>query len=239
VRHDRSTHKVGTDGVLLGAWVDCTGCSSILDAGTGSGVIALMMAQRTPDHARIEAIEINETDAEQARENAKNSPWPEKVIVQHQSLQRFESMPFDLIVTNPPFFINSAKPPIAHRAQARHTDTLSQEELLAHSKRLLHPHGKLAVVLPDTEGRKFIQLAESLGWHCNRMCFFHSRESKPAERLLLELAHDKKSLQQEKLVLYEGNSLAWTDAYIGLTGNFLPLIIRVLQNKKYMFKHIF
>lgn len=220
VQHDRSTHKVGTDGVLLGAWVDCTGCSSILDAGTGSGVIALMMAQRTPGHTRIEAIDINETDSEQARENVKDSPWPEKITVHLESLQRFEGLPFDLIISNPPFFINSAKPPVAQRAQARHTDTLSQEELLDHSKRLLHPQGKLAVVLPDAEGRKFVQLAESKGWCCIRMCFFHSRESKPAERLLIELTHDQKPLQQEKLVLYEGDSLAWTNAYKALTGNF-------------------
>lgn len=220
MRHDRSTHKVGTDGVLLGAWVDCERCHAILDAGTGSGVIALMMAQRTPPGTRIEAIDLNPDDAEQARENVAASPWPEKVAVHHVRLQDFESSPFDLIISNPPFFENSAKPPSASRAQARHTDTLSQEELLAHSLRLLTPHGKLAVVLPDAEGRKFVQLAESRGWYCCRMCFFHSRESKPAERVLLELTREHAPLKQEKLVLYEGDSLTWTMAYRALTGNF-------------------
>lgn len=220
MQHDRSTHKVGTDGVLLGAWVDHEGCHSMLDAGTGSGVIALMMAQRTPQGTRIEAIDLNADDAEQARENVSASPWPEKVAVHHVRLQEFESSAFDLIISNPPFFENSAKPPSASRAQARHTDTLSQQELLTHSLRLLSPHGKLAVVLPDAEGRKFVQLAESGGLFCGRMCFFHSRESKPAERLLLELSREQRPLKQEKLVLYEGDTLTWTAEYRALTGNF-------------------
>lgn len=220
VQHDRSTHKVGTDGVLLGAWVNTEGCHSILDVGTGSGVIALMMAQRTPPDTRIDAIDINPNDAEQARENVLHSPWPEKIIVHHVRLQEFESHPADLIVSNPPFFKNSAKPPSASRSQARHTDTLSQEELLTHGNRLLAPSGRLAVVLPDAEGRKFVQLAESNGWYCARMCFFHSRESKPAERVLLELTREQKPLHHEKLVLYKGESLVWTDAYRALTGNF-------------------
>jgi tRNA1Val (adenine37-N6)-methyltransferase len=219
VYHDRSTMKVGTDGVLLGAWTDITQAKRILDVGTGSGVIALMLAQRTDEKTHIDAIDISLTDCEQARENIAQSPWPNKISVHPSSLQHFESKQYDLIVSNPPYFINSYKPPTAGRTNARHTETLGHHELLLHSKRLLNSSGKLAVVLPFTEANQFQEIALHNGWYWARKCTFQSRVNKPIERVLLELQLVGGSLNEETLVLYDENS-EWSTAYRDLTKDF-------------------
>ena len=219
IRHDRCAHKVGTDGVLLGAWVDTTTAKRILDIGTGSGVIALMLAQRSLPEAHIDAIDISHEDCAQAKENVAASPWPDKIEIGNIPLQQFESDPYDLIVTNPPFFIDSAKPPTEVRTLARHTESLSPEELLIHAKRLLNPAGKLCMILPVTEAQNLISLGEALGWHCSRMCEFRARHNKPVERLLFQLQLKKQEMKKETLVLYERDD-EWTPDYNNLTRDF-------------------
>jgi tRNA1Val (adenine37-N6)-methyltransferase len=219
VKHDRCAHKVGTDGVLLGAWVDVSHTNRILDIGTGSGVIALMLAQRSSTETHIDAIDISQEDCKQARENIAESPWPDKIRIENIAFQKFESEPYDLIVSNPPFFIDSAKPPAEERIRARHTQSLPQEELLLHARHLITPQGKLSLILPVTEAQSFIALAESQGWHCSRLCEFRSRASKPPERLLFELQLEKHHLKKESLVLHEQGE-AWTTAYKNLTRDF-------------------
>lgn len=219
VKHDRCAHKVGTDGVLLGAWADVLHANRILDIGTGSGVIALMMAQRSSPHTTIDAIDISEEDCKQARENMADSPWPNKIKVENIPLQKFESEPYDLIVSNPPFFIDSAKPPVEERTRARHTESLPPEELLIHARRLLLPEGKLCIILPVTEGVSIIALAQRSGWHCTRLCEFRARDSKPVERLLFELQLQKEEIKKESLILYERGE-EWTHAYKNLTRDF-------------------
>ena len=219
VYHDRSSMKVGTDGVLLGAWVNVTNTKRILDVGTGSGVIGLMLAQRTDEKTHIDAIDISINDCDQARENIARSPWPKKISVHHSSLQLFERDQYDLIVSNPPFFINSYKPPTVNRATARHTETLSHHELLLHAKRLLIASGKLAIVLPLTEANQFQGIAQQCGWHCARKCTFQSKISKPIERILLEFQLVEIPFKEERLVLYDENS-EWSAAYRDLTQDF-------------------
>jgi tRNA1Val (adenine37-N6)-methyltransferase len=219
VYHDRSAMKVGTDGVLLGAWADITRAKRILDVGTGSGVIALMLAQRTHEKTHIDAIDISLSDCEQARENISRSPWHEKISVQHSSLQHFENEPYDLIVSNPPYFINSYKPPSPDRVNARHTETLEHHELLLHAKRLIKSTGKLAVVLPLIEANQLQESAKPDGWHCARRCTFQSRINKPIERVLLEFQLVESQVKDERLVLYDENS-EWSAAYRGLTKDF-------------------
>jgi tRNA1Val (adenine37-N6)-methyltransferase len=143
ISHRQATMKVGTDGVLLGAWTNLENAKRILDVGTGTGVIALNAGPAHTARSAHYAIDLSEEDCEVAQENVSQSPWPDKVVVQHTSVQQFVSEPFDLIVSNPPYFINSYKPPTEKRMQARHTETLSQFDLLHHSKRLLSPAGRL------------------------------------------------------------------------------------------------
>lgn len=221
IYHHQSTMKVGTDGVLLGAWVNVANATRILDVGTGTGLIALMLAQRTAPEVFLEGIEISEPDFLQARENVSHSAWVDKIQLHAISLQQFESEPFDLIVCNPPYFKESYKPTGLLRTQARHTITLSEQDLLVHSKRLLRSSGALNVILPDSEGREFIEQAVIAGWHCSRICAFQSRSEKPIERLLLEFRLSPIPVKNEKLVLYkEGKGDEWSDAYRELTRDF-------------------
>lgn len=212
--------KVGTDAVLLGSWVDISNTKRILDVGTGCGIIALMLAQRTMADVTIEGIEIEEKDANQAFENVKLCPWASRIKVIHHSFQKFETKQlFDLIISNPPYFINSQLPPAAHRANARHTQSLSYQELIDHSIRLLTKEGKLAVVLPLVEGNNFITLASLSGLICIRQLAFYSREAKPQERWLFEFSFHAIPIKKEKLILH-GEGESWSEDYKKLTCNY-------------------
>jgi tRNA1Val (adenine37-N6)-methyltransferase len=220
VSQDKSTHKVGTDGVLLGAWVNVQNVTTALDVGTGTGVIALMLAQRTPESTIIDAIEIQKDDAEQAKQNVAGSPWNERIYVHHCRAQDFKpEKKYDLIVSNPPYFKNSWLPPSEDRTKVRHTQTLSFEELLATVGKLLKDGGRHAVILPVTEGLEFINLARTFSLYCIRICEFKTRLHKPVERLLLEFARKEAVIHKETVLLYAAGE-KWSDEYVKLTGDF-------------------
>lgn len=221
IAQDRCTHKVGTDGVLLGAWVNVTSTDRhILDIGTGSGLISLMLAQRSKAGTRIDAVDINEVDIQQAKENVSRSPWPEKVVLNNTAIQDFfPQTRYDLIVTNPPFFERSLTPPDKMRTLARHTHTLSFQELLSNASRLLGDRGRFAVILPHAEGSRFVDLARAAQLHILRRTHFRSRAEKPVERLLVEFSREKQLPDESELILYaDGN--AWSEDYQKLTRDF-------------------
>lgn len=220
VAHDRCAMKVGTDAVLLGAWVKVTDAQTILDVGTGSGVIALMLAQRTGETTLVDALEVEKEDAEQAKENFDTSPWASRLRVIQKTLQQFnpDSL-YDLIVSNPPYFSNSLLPPSADRTRTRHTHHLTFEELIQHSIRLLKPNGRLAVVLPYQEGLNFKQIAHDLGLHLHRQLAFFSRKGKQQERWLFEFGFEKQLLHEETLTLYDDGDTK-SEKYILLTADF-------------------
>jgi tRNA1Val (adenine37-N6)-methyltransferase len=220
VAHDRSAMKVGTDAVLLGAWVNVDEVSNVLDVGTGCGVIALLLAQRTQEDAHIDAIEIEKEDAGQAQENFLRSPWPTRVHLFESSFQEFDpGKTYDLIVSNPPYFSKSLLPPSADRARTRHTHQLTFEELIDHSLRLLKPSGRLAVVLPYQEGIHFKSIANQKGFYLLRQLAFFSRKDKPQERWLFEFSRNKKAMQEETLVLYTDGDTK-SEEYLRLTQDF-------------------
>ncbi len=139
--------KVGTDGVLLGAWAKPENSERILDVGAGSGLIALMLAQKS--NAKIDAIEIDKSAAFQAKENVNSSPWSDRIIIHNKSLQDFKpDYQFDLIVSNPPFFVCGPQAIIQERATARHNLRLTIDELIFYSKRMLNVDGRIALILP-------------------------------------------------------------------------------------------
>jgi tRNA1Val (adenine37-N6)-methyltransferase len=221
VAQNQCTHKVGTDGVLLSAWVQIKEEDrNILDMGTGSGLIALMLAQRSGPAIRIDAVEIEAQDAQQARENVQHSPWPEKISIHQVPVQQFSpARQYDLIISNPPYFLNSWLPPEKKRSQARHAQRLSFEDLLLAATRLLTKQGRLAVILPYVEALKFINLARSFHLFPIRKTNFRSRAHKPVERLLFELAYDGKQEAESELILYsEGEN--WSEEYKKLTREF-------------------
>jgi tRNA1Val (adenine37-N6)-methyltransferase len=222
VRHDVAAMKVGTDGVLLGAWAAIDTAHYILDIGTGSGVIALMLAQRSTPDVVIDAIELEATEAELARENVDSSPWPAKVNVYTSAIQDFRpGMKYDAIVSNPPYFIQSQESPDLRRTQSRHTVTLSYPQLLDAVEALLTEGGTFHTILPYTEGLQFITLAADRGLRCTRQWSFRTRKEKPIERWLLEFSRTTADTTPEagEILLYDQGT-DWSDYYRKLTTEF-------------------
>lgn len=211
--------KVGTDAVLLGSWAIVNKAKRILDIGTGSGVIALMAAQRTPD-ALIDAVELEQDDADQARVNVLNSPWPERVFVHNGAIQEFHTAErYDVIISNPPYFNNSQVPPDKRRHQTRHIVSLDYNTLTSIVRRLLKPDGKFNVILPYTEGLQFIEVAAQSKLFCSRKYSFRTRTTKPIERWLLEFSYQKLPTDEDEIILYE-KGLDWSASYVALTRDY-------------------
>lgn len=210
--------KVGTDGVLLGAWADCEGAKNILDIGTGTGVIALQMAQRNPK-AQVQAVEIDETAAKRARANFDNTPWAERLQVERTAVQEFESAEkFDLIVSNPPYFVDSLLPPDAKRSTARHTHDLTFEELDNAAARLLSKDGKFALILPLAEFEKYLTITQL---HLVRRCDIHPVEGGAVKRVMGEFTKQQTSeIACENIAIERGRRGDYTDEYRALTKDF-------------------
>jgi tRNA1Val (adenine37-N6)-methyltransferase len=176
--------KVGSDGVMLGAWAN--GGRRILDVGAGTGLIALMMAQRFPD-AELLAIDISEDAFVQAEINVANSKFADRIEVRHTSVQNLNVTDrFDAIVTNPPFFIDSLKNPNQTRNTARHTDTLSYSDLFRSAKRLLTDEGYFSAIIPSDYKDRFVQEACLCGFFMSRMYGIKTVERKSVKRYMLE-----------------------------------------------------
>ena len=217
---DRATMKVGTDAVLLGAWVDISLTKNILDIGTGSGIIALMMGQRTGPDVKIDAVELLEQDAQQASENISKSPWPGKISVSRTSIQEFyPGRHYDRIICNPPYFSKSLLPPTVKRSKVRHDTTLTSDELLAAIDRLLSPAGKFCLILPVVESEVFMQKANSKNLFLHHVTKFFSRHGKAQERTLMEFGFTSAPLREDSLILYQSKN-QWTTEYRKLTQDF-------------------
>lgn len=221
VRQDRCAMKVGTDGVLLGAWTPINEDKTVLDIGTGTGLIALMLAQRSASF--IDAIEIDDAAYNQAKENFICSPWGDRIRPFHLPLQNFSlnAKKYDLIVSNPPYFINAHKSESDARNMARHTnETLTFEELINSVSLLLKPGGRFCAILPIMEGGIFIDMCERKNFFCNRITRVKTKADKPVKRMLLELSmvKEEKTLSDELIILKEDGS--YTEHYIDLTKDF-------------------
>lgn len=202
VRHDRCAMKVGTDGVLLGAWAGVAGVRRVLDIGTGTGLIALMLAQRTePSLARLDALDIDAEAVEQARENVAASPWSDRIHVELGDIRAFQSTElYDLVVSNPPYF-NALKSPSAQRNAARHTDSLSFRDLAASAVRLLAPEGRLAVVIPTDAVPEFLSATAEVDLFPCRHTRVRTKDGAPAKRSLLEFGRKVVPLVEDELQL--------------------------------------
>ena len=192
--------KVGTDGVLLGAWA--RGGQRVLDIGTGTGVIALMMAQRYPE-AQVTAIDIDEGAVRQTLLNVETSPFTTQVVVRHEPVQEHQGE-YDAIVSNPPFFIDSLAAPDLQRNMARHTETLSYGQLMQAAYRLLTDDGEFSVVVPFDYRRRMEDEAIFVGFFPSRVCGVKTTDRKPVKRYLL--AFRKHPCQCEEEVLTIGDS---------------------------------
>ncbi|MDD2594228.1 MAG: methyltransferase domain-containing protein [Bacteroidales bacterium] len=254
VKNDISAMKVNTDGVLLGAWMQILPDDrTLLDIGTGTGVIALMAAQRMADMAvnvgtlksgrsepvfssdyAISAIDIDADSVTEAAANFKASVWNSALRAEHISLkqliERFESVPlqveasslcrnkFDLIFSNPPYFIDSLKAPQKRRSESRHTDTLPQEEIIDGALKLLSPKGRLAVIYPIEEGMAFICKARKKGMYLIRLCRVSTFDGCSPKRIMAELSMTDLPCVEESLTIQ--NESDYTEEYKSLSKDF-------------------
>ncbi len=223
VHQDRCAMKVGTDAVLLGAWVKIENSATILDIGTGSGVIALMLAQRS-EKAKITAIDIDEPAITQAAENVNTSPYASKISVRHCSLQdlaKNSDRKYDLIVTNPPYFVDSLKNNDINRSKARHTETLSHLELIEGVKQLLDLKGKFCLILPRNEALLFREAAQSKGLYLSRLLKIYTTKNKESEkRHLMQFEFRETEFSESSLVIEHEQHRHYTDEYKALTKDF-------------------
>lgn len=222
IHQDRCAMKVGTDGVLLGAWADIDGAETALDVGTGSGIIAIMLGQRNPNVV-IHGVEVDQEAFEQARENMQNAPWADRLEVFHISIQDFakiEQSQYDLIVSNPPFFTGGTFSSNQDKTSVRHTVKLPHGDLLAAARSLLKENGKFCVILPFIEGLRFQELAESYNLYCSKIMEIQPKKDKTTERLLMQFEKSRKPIVRESLVIQHKGVNEWTEAYIALTGAF-------------------
>ena len=222
IKQNLCAMKVGTDAVLLGAWVNPQQAKRILDIGTGTGIIALMLAQKS--NASIVAIDIDELAIQQAKENRDACPFKNEIEISLNSVQQFAlntSQHFDLIVTNPPYFEQSLKSADEQRSHARHADVLPFEELLEAVKKLLAEKGKFCVILPRLEAEKFTSLAEKKGLHLSKLLRIKSRTDKPeAKRHIMQFEFVATEFSESTLVIEEEVRHQYTDEYKELTKNY-------------------
>lgn len=221
VYHDRCAMKVGTDGVLLGMWANISHATKALDIGTGTGLIALMLAQRNSG-LEIDAIDINKEAIEQATENIKNSPFRNQITCFHSSLQDFvikQKEKYDLIVSNPPFFKQSLKSPCENRTLARHTDSLYIEELLELSSDLLSEQGKFSIIYPYGDKELILKLASKNKLHISHITDVIPTPSSPPKRILVEFSKTETIPVIDSLVI-EKERHVYSEEFIKLAKDF-------------------
>ncbi len=218
IAQDRCGMKVGTDGVLLGAWA--RGGNRILDIGTGTGLIALMMAQRFAE-AKVDAVEIDSDAAGQAMENVASSPFANRIEVIGKALQDFQpDYSYDSIVTNPPFFSNSLLAPDSSRSMARHTVTLSFPDILSFAARYLTKDGEISAIIPADCVEAFSQEAFTRGMFLTRQYKIKTVERKPAKRCLIAFSKSRPKVFDKKDVVLSDKYGKRSDWYDFLTKDF-------------------
>ncbi len=222
IYHHKCAMKVGTDGVLLGAWCQAEGADRALDIGTGSGVIALMLAQRNPK-CIVDALETDYPSCIQAAGNAACCPWKSRVTIHHISFQEFYRQTgntYDLIVTNPPYFQNSYPGPSAGRAAARHARSLSMHDLIDGACTLLNPRGRYSMIMPVPEAMKFIAVAGERELYCRKITSVLPNPGKPPKRLLLEFSLEEGGIIRSELVIELGRRHEYSADFKSLTKDF-------------------
>ncbi|MEQ6123173.1 methyltransferase [Pseudotenacibaculum sp. MALMAid0570] len=217
--------KVGTDGVLLGAWCSVESFpDSILDIGSGTGLIALMLAQRC-DAMTIDAVEVDEQAYEQTVENFEQSDWGDRLFCYHSSFQEFaqemseEEEQYDLIVSNPPFYTDEFETEDEARNKARFTSSLSFKDLIEGVGELLSSEGKFATIIPYKEEQDFVDLASEKNLFLNKVCRVKGTANSQSKRSLLEFSFEQTELIEEELII-EISRHEYTEDYQSLTKDF-------------------
>ena len=215
--------KVGTDGVLLGAWasVPLPG-GRVLDVGTGTGLIALMIAQRTVDVV-VDALEIDPSSAMQAKENFRNSPWRDRISCMHSSYQEYTARcktRYDLIICNPPFFSASSKTPYKEKNLARHDDSLSLDDLFKGAVGLMKKNSLISLILPFHKEAQALELIREHKLYCSRLTRVKPAPGKPLKRVLMEFTNMPGDCREAEMIIETGLRHRYSEAFKNLVKDF-------------------
>lgn len=221
VRHDRSSMRIGVDSVNLGAWADLASVRTVLDVGTGCGIIALMCAQRNAE-AEILAVDLHPESVEQARENFMESPWSDRLRAVQQDFMQVDSISsgYDLIISNPPYFHSGVKDITTARERARHQAGLSPMVLIERSASLLSHEGRLAMVVPSDQEDEIKECASRNALYLSRLTKVKARADLPAKRLLIEFRLIQPEKVEETELILETSPGNPTDEYRKLCSGF-------------------
>ena len=221
IHQEKSAMKVNTDGVLLGAWTKLEGAKTVLDIGTGTGLISLMIAQRSG--AFITGVEIEKNAAEEALRNVQNSEWSNRISIQHNSFQEFVKTAnhhFDVIVSNPPFFSNSVKNTNPHLSMARHNHMLPFEDIIAGSKKLLGEVGTLSLILPASSACEFIEKAQNEDLFLIRQTFVKPFPHKEPNRCLMEFSKAQSVQENTSMSVFDESGKEYSEEFKTLARDF-------------------
>ncbi|WP_179343346.1 tRNA1(Val) (adenine(37)-N6)-methyltransferase [Winogradskyella ursingii] len=222
VNQDRCAMKIGTDGVLLGAWTSVAhNPYNVLDIGAGTGILSLMIAQRS-NAEQIEAIEIDDDAFEQCAENFENSPWNDRLFCFHASLLEYiEAVDekFDLIICNPPFYSEDYKTDNKARDLARFSDAMPMEHIIFAVINFLSDNGKFSIIIPHKEEEKFIEEANLISLFPNRILRVRGNEKSELKRSLIEFSYSESPVNISELII-ETERHHYTEDYINLTKDF-------------------
>ena len=217
--------KIGTDGILLGAWCSLKdNTNKILDIGSGTGVISLMLAQRF-NNTTIDSVEIEKNAYEQSVENFERSVWADRLFCFHSTFQDFakerkeDGETYDLIISNPPFYTDNVKNNNRARNKARSTSFLSFVELISGVSKILSNQGEFTTIIPFKEEAKFIEISKQNNLFLNKICRVKGNNNSDIKRSLLTFSFYKKKIDENNLIIETSRHL-YTDEYINLTKNF-------------------
>ncbi|MDX6020386.1 tRNA1(Val) (adenine(37)-N6)-methyltransferase [Scandinavium sp. V105_16] len=222
VAHDRCAMKVGTDGILLGAWAPIARVKRILDIGTGSGLLALMLAQRTESTVVIDAVELDADAAEQAAENVAESPWANRIQIHTADVAQWlaeANSRYDLIISNPPYYAQGVECATPEREQARYTTTLDHVTLLNCAASAITEEGFFCVVLPEDIGNAFSEQALAMGWHLRLRTDVAETDLRPPHRVLLAFSPRPGECFSDRLTI-RGPEQQYSEGYTALTQAF-------------------
>jgi tRNA1Val (adenine37-N6)-methyltransferase len=221
IKQDKCAMKVGTDAVLLGAWISPNGSKKILDIGTGTGIIAMMIAQRS--EANILAIDIDKESTEQANTNVSESKFRNIEVrnISFQDLVSSSDEKFNLIVTNPPYFIDSFKSNKDNRTIARHADVLPFADLLCGVKKLLDERGKFCLILPRNEAELFREMAKQKGLYLSKLMRVRTRSDRDTEkRHIMQFEFKESEFSESTLIIESDRNMKYSQEYIDLTKDY-------------------
>ena len=219
--HHQSTMKIGTDAVLLGIWSDVADAKQILDVGTGSGILALLLSSRNKI-ATVDAVEIDSDSCREAELNFNNSPFAGRLHIIKQDFNKFAAetrKKYDLVISNPPFFVNDMKSSRDKKRLARHTDSLTYKQLIQGVTSVLSKTGKFCLVLPYSQKQFFLKTCADYGFHLQKEMIIFPKPCKEPNRINMQLGFEKKLLITRKFVIRNENG-SFTSDYLNTESDY-------------------